>query len=245
MTTHNKIAQITIYFWILKIMATTLGETTGDMLSMTLNMGYVAGFGLTGLILLILLFFQIKAHKFHSLLFWASIIGTTTVGTEISDMMDRTFGLGYLWGSAVLVICLLASLGIWYLKEKSLRVYPITHKWPEVMFWIAVLFSNSLGTAFGDYLTDNMELSYLMGAFVTSGVIGIVMLLHYTTKISDVLLFWAAFIFTRPFGATFGDFLTKPLEKGGLNLDTIGSSAVILILFSIVLYISHRKHYVD
>ncbi|MCB9963688.1 MAG: hypothetical protein H6857_01935 [Rhodospirillales bacterium] len=245
MTTHNKIAQITIYFWILKIMATTLGETTGDMLSMTLNMGYVAGFGLTGLILLILLFFQIKAHKFHSLLFWASIIGTTTVGTEISDMMDRTFGLGYLWGSVVLVVCLLASLGIWYLKEKSLRVYPITHKWPEVMFWIAVLFSNSLGTAFGDYLTDNMELSYLMGAFVTSGVIGIVMLLHYTTKISDVLLFWAAFIFTRPFGATFGDFLTKPLEKGGLNLDTIGSSAVILILFSIVLYISHRKHYVD
>ena len=245
MTTHNKIAQITIYFWILKIMATTLGETTGDMLSMTLNMGYVAGFGLTGLILLILLFFQIKAHKFHSLLFWASIIGTTTVGTEISDMMDRTFGLGYLWGSVVLVVCLLASLGIWYLKEKSLRVYPITHKWPEVMFWTAVLFSNSLGTAFGDYLTDNMELSYLMGALVTSGVIGIVMLLHYTTKISDVLLFWAAFIFTRPFGATFGDFLTKPLEKGGLNLDTIGSSAVILILFSIVLYISHRKHYVD
>ena len=241
----NKIAEITIFFWILKVMATTLGETSGDMLSMTLNMGYVVSFVMTGVILLALMFFQIRANRFHSTLFWATIIGTTTVGTEISDMMDRTFHLGYTWGSIVLVTCLLATLAVWHSKEKTLRVYPIERKWPETMFWIAVLFSNSLGTAFGDYLTDNLELTYIAGALVTSGVIAVVLALHYATKINEVFLFWIAFIFTRPFGATFGDFLTKPHESGGLNLDRIQSSAVILLLFSIVLYVSHRKHHVD
>lgn len=242
---QNKIAEITVYFWILKIMATTLGETSGDMLSMTLDMGYVISLALTGAILLVLLFFQIRSQKFHSPLFWATIVGTTTVGTEISDMMDRTFHLGYFLGSVVLVVGLLATLAFWYSREKTLRVYPITRRWPETLFWIAVLFSNSLGTAFGDYLTDNLELSYMAGALATSGVIGIVLLLHYATKINEVLLFWIAFIFTRPFGATFGDFLTKPYEKGGLHLDRIESSVVILVLFSVVLHISHKKHHAD
>lgn len=239
----NKIAEITIYFWVLKIMATTLGETSGDMLSMSLDLGYVVSLIVTGIILIALLFFQIRANRFISPLFWATIIGTTTVGTEISDMMDRTFHLGYVGGSVVLASCLLATLAFWNSKEKTLRVYPIERRWPEAMFWLAVLFSNSLGTAFGDYLTDNLELSYIVGALVTSGVIGVVLLLHYATKINEVLLFWVAFIFTRPFGATFGDFLTKPHENGGLNLDRIQSSAVILLLFSAVLYMSHKRHY--
>lgn len=242
---QNKVAEITLYFWILKVLATTLGETTGDMLSMTLDMGYVVSFLVTGAILVTLLFFQIRAEKFHSLLFWGSIIGTTTVGTEISDMMDRTLGLGYFYGSLVLVAGLLATLAYWYSKEKTLQVYPITRRWPEIMFWIAVLFSNSLGTAFGDYLTDNMELSYVQGALVTSAVIALVLVLHYATRINQVFLFWIAFIFTRPFGATFGDLLTKPTEHGGLDLGTMQASLVTVLLFGMVLFLSHKAHQVE
>ncbi len=234
----NKIAEITLFFWILKILATTLGETTGDMLAHTLNMGYIVSLLITGAILLVLLVFQIRAEKYHSLLFWACIIGTTTVGTEISDMMDRTLGLGYFYGSLVLVAGLLATFVVWYSKEKSLSVNPINRKPQEILFWVAVLFSNSLGTAFGDYLTDNLELSYIQGALITSAVIAVVLLLHYATKINQVFLFWIAFIFTRPFGATFGDLLTKPLDKGGLDLGTMESSLVTVLVFGIVLFVS-------
>lgn len=216
----NKIVEISIYFWILKVLATTLGETTGDMFSMTLEIGYTVSLLITGAILLVLLVFQIRSEKFNSSLFWGAIIGTTTVGTEISDMMDRTLELGYFYGSIILVTGLFVTLIFWYSKEKSLSVYPINCREPEIMFWLAVLFSNSLGTAFGDYLTDSLELTYIQGALITSGVIGLVLLLHYATKINQVFLFWIAFVFTRPFGATFGDLLTKPLEHGGLNLGT-------------------------
>lgn len=240
--TYNKIAEITFFFWVLKILATTLGETTGDMLAHTLNMGYTVGLLVTGAILLVLLVLQIKADKFHSALFWAAIIGTTTVGTEISDFMDRTLGLGYMYGSLILVAALIGTLAFWYKQEKTLRVYPIKRKFPEIMFWIAVLFSNSLGTAFGDYLTDNLELSYIQGALITSGVIGIVIFLHYATKINQVLLFWVAFVFTRPFGATFGDLLTKPVNDGGLDLGTIQASVVTVAVFAAVLFAS-RKFY--
>lgn len=239
---QNKIAEITIFFWILKILATTLGETTGDMLAHTLNMGYTVGLLVTGAILLVLLVLQIRANTFHSVLFWAAIIGTTTVGTEISDFMDRTLGLGYMYGSLLLVAGLIGTLAFWHSKEKTLHVYPIKRKFPEIMFWIAVLFSNSLGTAFGDYLTDNLDLSYIQGALVTSGVIGVVILLHYVTKVNQVLLFWIAFVFTRPFGATFGDLLTKPVSDGGLDLGTINASVVTVCVFAAVLFVS-RKFY--
>lgn len=240
---QNKIAEITVFFWILKILATTLGETTGDMLAHTLNMGYMVGLIATGAVLVVLLVLQIKANKFHSALFWAAIIGTTTVGTEISDFMDRTLGLGYLYGSLILTAGLIGTLALWYSKEKNLKVYPIRRPGPEVMFWIAVLFSNSLGTAFGDFLTDNLQLSYIAGAAVTAAVIGVVMTLHYTTRINQVLLFWIAFVFTRPFGATFGDLLTKPLNSGGLELGTIHASIVTLFIFVVVLYISRKTNH--
>lgn len=239
----NKIAEITIFFWALKILATTLGETSGDMLSMTLNMGYTVGILVTGAILFALIFFQVRATQFHSALFWATIIGTTTTGTEISDFLDRTLGLGYLYGSLLLVAGLLATFAYWHTKEKNLSVSPITRKAPEIMFWIAVLFSNSLGTAFGDYLTDNMELSYIQGALVTASVIGLVIILHYFSRINQILLFWLAFIFTRPFGATFGDLLTKPIEAGGLDLGTIQASIVTVGIFAALLYISRKLHY--
>lgn len=239
----NKVAEITLYFWILKILATTLGETSGDMLSMTLKAGYLISLVITGTILLTLIIVQVRAEKFHSTLFWVTIIGTTTTGTEISDFINRTLDLGYLYGSLMLVAGLLSILACWYFKEKNLRIYPITRKYPEIMFWLAIVFSNTLGTAFGDFLTDNMELSYIQGALATSAVIGIVILLHYFTRINQVFLFWVAFIFTRPFGATFGDLLTKPLDSGGLNLGTIQASTVTIIIFGVVLYISRKLHY--
>ncbi|MCB1531837.1 MAG: hypothetical protein KDJ35_03105 [Alphaproteobacteria bacterium] len=245
MERENKIAEVTLYFWVLKILATTLGETAGDMLSMTFNLGYVLSLLVTGTILLFLLVLQVRSNRFHSLLFWSSIIGTTTVGTEISDMMDRTFHLGYMWGSVILVLALLGTLAFWHSKEKNLSVFPINRKPLEYLFWGAVLLSNSLGTAFGDYLTDNLELSYLQGALITFGIIGVVVLLHYFTKINQTFLFWIAFIFTRPFGATFGDFLTKPHDHGGLDLGTINSSVVTIAIFTLVLFISRKKHHTE
>lgn len=244
-TAANKVAQITLAFWIMKILATTLGETAGDFLSMTLNLGYYIGLGITFAILAVVLWMQISAKTLKPALFWLAIVATTTVGTEISDFMDRSLGLGYLWGSVVLTTGLLATLAVWYARDKSLRVYPITRKDTELMFWTAVLFSNSLGTAFGDFLVDNMGLSFIQGAFVTAGVIVVVAGLHYFTKLNEVLLFWIAFIFTRPFGATFGDFLTKPLDHGGLNLPREYASLVTFALLAGVLYFSTRQKPLD
>ena len=209
----SKTAEVTVFFWIMKVLATTLGETVGDFVSMTLGLGYYEGLAITSAVLIVILVLQIGAKRFHPLLFWAAIIATTTVGTEISDFMDRSLGLGYLAGSIILLSGLLLTLAIWYYQEVDVRIYPIVRRDVEVFFWIAVLFSNSLGTAFGDFLTDDAGLTFVQGALVTGGVIAIVLALHYVTRLDDVLLFWIAFIFTRPFGATFGDLLTKLLHK--------------------------------
>jgi uncharacterized membrane-anchored protein len=238
--TFSKVAKVTLAFWIMKVLATTLGETAGDFISMTLELGYYVGLAVTFAILAVILFFQINAKDYNPVLFWASIIATTTVGTEISDFMDRSLGLGYAAGSLVLVTGLAAVLAYWYSKDRNLNVYPIVKRNTEIMFWLAVLFSNSLGTAFGDFLVDNMGLTFIQGALVTAGVILVVAALHYFTQLNDVLLFWIAFIFTRPFGATFGDLLTKPLEKGGLNLPREYASLITLGLLAMVLYASTR-----
>lgn len=217
----NKIAKITLLFWIMKIIATTLGETLGDLLAHTLQLGYVVGLAITGVFFIIALLLQLNAKKYIPLLYWLVIVGTTTVGTEISDFMDRTLNLGYLAGSLILITLLLNTLWIWNSVRGKIEVYPIFNKKVELFYWVAILISNSLGTAFGDFLSDNAGLSYLQGAMVTAGVILIVILLHYTTKINHVILFWIAFIFTRPFGATFGDLLTKTTAQGGLDLGTV------------------------
>jgi uncharacterized membrane-anchored protein len=214
----GKIAAVTIAFWVMKILATTLGETAGDFVSMTLNLGYYVGFAVTFAALLVILAFQIGSPRFHPAIFWLAIVATTTAGTEVSDMMDRSFGIGYLWGSVILAAGLAITLLVWSGRDASLDTNRIVRRDIEILFWIAVIFSNSLGTAFGDFLTDNLELSYIQGALVTAAVIGVVIALHYVTRVNHVILFWIAFIFTRPFGATFGDFLTKPLESGGLSL---------------------------
>lgn len=238
----NKVAEITLYFWVMKILATTLGETLGDLLSMTLNMGYVVSLIITTIFFLIVLFLQLKASKYIPVLYWLVIVGTTTAGTEISDFMDRTLGVGYMIGSAILFSALMITLTVWFFQNKKITVYPIYRVKEEIFYWIAILFSNSLGTAFGDYLSDNIGLSYLSGALVTAGIIAIVIMLHYLTHLNEILLFWIAFIFTRPFGATFGDLLTKPVAKGGLNLGTIPATLITAFLLGLLIIYTTRKH---
>ena len=237
----SKVAAVTLAFWVLKVLATTLGETAGDFLSMTLNLGYGVGLAITGSVLLLVLAVQIRAARYHAVLFWTAVVATTTAGTEVSDLMDRTLGLGYLWGSALLTVGLAATLAVWYRREGHLRVEPVVRRDVEVLFWTAVVFSNSLGTAFGDFLTDNAGLSYVQGALVTAAVIGGVLVLHYTTRIDEVVLFWVAFVFTRPFGATFGDLLTKPAASGGLALPRGAASLVTVALLAAVLAASEWR----
>ncbi len=240
--TMNKVVKITLLFWIMKILATTLGETFGDFLSMTLNLGYITSLLITLSSFMLILIIQLIRKKFNVVIYWLSIIGTTTVGTEVSDYMDRTLGLGYMLGSLILFSGFIFVLILWYRTEHKINIYPVFKKREELFYWIAILFSNSLGTAFGDFLSDNLGLSYLYGALVTAGIILIVVVLHYYTKINRILLFWIAFIFTRPFGATFGDLLTKPLSKGGLELGTITASLITAGLLTIFITIESRRH---
>lgn len=234
----NKVAKITLLFWLMKIVATTLGETLGDFIAQTLKLGYAVGIAITLVFFLVVLAIQLFSKKYVPTFYWLVIIGTTTLGTEISDFMDRSLGLGYALGSLILVTLLFLTLFLWYKKFENLEVYPIFEKNKEIYFWIAVLLSNSLGTAFGDYLSNNLGLSYLNGAMITGGIILIVVLLHYFTKLNQILLFWIAFVFTRPFGATFGDFLTKPLADGGLDLGTLRATIISVIIISVLIFAS-------
>lgn len=227
----NKLPAITLSFWIMKICATTLGETAGDLLSMTMNIGYAISSAILLIFFSTTLIIQLSTKKFHPIIYWAVILATSTAGTTMSDYMDRTLGLGYANGSLILVSLLIAILIIWKLTEKSLSVTNIKSLRGEIFYWAAILFSNTLGTALGDFLADNSGLGFAGGAILIGTLLAIIVLLFYFTKVSHVILFWLAFVLTRPFGATFGDLLTKTHEKGGLNFGTIGSS---IILFSIL-----------
>ncbi len=238
---YNKVAKITLVFWIMKIVATTLGETLGDYISMTLNLGYLLGLTITALFFFGVLVSQLVSNKYTPFIYWSVIVGTTTLGTEISDFIDRSLHLGYAMGSVFLITCLSVTLLLWFKKYKNLEVFPIVEKPKELYYWVALLFSNSLGTAFGDFISDNLGFSYLTGAMITGSIILIVILLHYYSKINHILLFWIAFVFTRPFGATFGDFLTKPLTKGGLELGTLQSSLVSIVIMVVLIYFSHKQ----
>lgn len=241
MDTLNKVARITLLFWLMKIIATTLGETLGDFIAQTLGLGYTIGILITLAFFGIVLAIQLTRKKYIPVWFWLVIIATTTLGTEISDFIDRSLHLGYSWGSLLLLIGLLLTLLLWRGTFKNLEVYPLIDRKKEVYYWIAILFSNSLGTAFGDYLSDVVGLSYLIGALLTASIIVAVFLLHSFTKINPILLFWIAFIFTRPFGATFGDFLTKPIANGGLDLGTLAASLISVLLMAILIFLAHRR----
>ncbi|GFM81997.1 membrane protein [Pseudomonas cichorii] len=220
----------------MKICATTLGETAGDLLSMTLDVGYAISSLILISVFVVTLFTQLASKRYHPALYWIVILSTSTAGTTISDFMDRTLGLGYAAGSAILIAILLAIFSVWYLSERSLSVNRITSLKGELFYWFAILFSNTLGTALGDFLADDSGLGFMGGALLVGSGIAIVAVLHYTTRISSVVLFWIAFVLTRPFGATLGDVLTKPYSKGGLDFGTVGSSAVLLgiLLFMVV-----------
>ena len=237
MDTLNKVAKVTLYFWIMKICATTLGETGGDLLSMTMNVGYAV----SSLILLgfffVTLVIQLASKKYHPVIYWLVIVSTSTAGTTISDYMDRTLELGYFKGSLILISCLLIILAVWRYSVGTLSVNYIRTRKAETFYWTAILFSNTLGTALGDFLADSSGLGFMGGAILIGSLLAVIVLLYYFTKINRVVLFWIAFVLTRPFGATFGDVLTKPVEKGGLNLGTIGSSIVLAsILIALVIY---------
>lgn len=237
----NKVATVTLGFWIMKICATTLGETGGDLLSMTLKLGYLMSTTIFFSFFLVTVIAQVRSKKFHPVLYWSVILSTSTAGTTMSDYMDRTLHLGYTHGSLILVACLLTVLGVWYLSEKSLSVNHIEKPRVEIFYWVAILFSNTLGTALGDFLALSSGLGFLGGALLIGSIIGLTVLAYYFTKINRVALFWIAFVLTRPFGATFGDLLTKPIQKGGLNFGTIGSSAFLAVLLVImIIYTTSR-----
>lgn len=241
-TTANKLPQITFLFWIMKICATTLGETAGDLLSMTLKVGYAISSVILISLFLISLITQLLSKKFNPVLYWTVILTTSTAGTTMSDYMDRTLGLGYALGSLILVSILIIVLIVWRLTEKSLSVTNIKSFRAEVFYWTAILFSNTLGTALGDFLADNSGLGFAGGAILVGSCILLIVLAKYFTKISPIVLFWIAFVLTRPFGATFGDLLTKPVEKGGLNFGTIGSSIILFsILLGLIIYSSVKE----
>jgi uncharacterized membrane-anchored protein len=223
----NKLPQITLAFWVMKICATTLGETAGDLLSMTLNVGYAMSSLILISVFVLTLITQLMAKTYKPLLYWLVILSTSTAGTTMSDFMDRTLGLGYATGSMILIAILLAIFAAWRLSGDSLNVSKVQTFRGEMFYWMAILFSNTLGTALGDYLADDSGLGFAGGALLIGSTIAVVVLLKYFTKISTVVLFWVAFVLTRPFGATLGDLMTKPHEKGGLDFGTIGSSAVL------------------
>ncbi len=223
----RKLPEITLAFWIMKICATTLGETAGDLLSMTLNVGYAMSS-----IILIGFFFatligQISVKSYNPILYWAVILSTSTAGTTMSDYMDRTLHLGYTKGSMILVSLLVTIFIFWKWSGNSFSVDKIRTRKVELMYWTAILVSNTLGTALGDFLADDSGLGFFGGAMLIGGLIGLTILAYYYSKMSHVFLFWIAFVLTRPFGATMGDVLTKSHEKGGLNFGTIGSSLVL------------------
>ena len=237
----TKVPAVTLGFWIIKILATTLGETGGDTVTMTWDLGYLAGSALFLALLVALVGAQIAARQFHPFLYWATIVASTTLGTTLADFADRSLGIGYTGGSTVLLGCVLATLALWYRVLGSVSVDTIRTPQAEAFYWATITFSQTLGTALGDWLADTSGFGYLGGAAVFLGAIGAVVALYYATRISRVALFWAAFILTRQLGATVGDFLDKPLADGGLDVSRPLASAIIAVgMIACILLIPQR-----
>src|ERR1700694_4166530 len=237
----NKVPEVTLAFWIIKISATTLGETGGDTVTMTLDWGYLAGTALFFAALVLLVSLQIVAKKFHPFLYWATIIASTTFGTTMADFADRSLGVGYTGGSSILLFCLLATLGLWYWSLGSISVDTVSTPKTEAFYWVAITFSQTLGTALGDWMADSTGLGYEGGALVFGAALAVVAAAYFWTNISRVTLFWAAFILTRPLGATVGDLLDKPKEHGGLALSRPLASAIIAVFILGCLFILPQR----
>ena len=244
----NKVPEVTLTFWIIKIAATTLGETGGDTVTMTLNWGYLAGTALLLAALVLLVILQIVAKKFHPFLYWTTIIASTTFGTTMADFADRSLGIGYTGGSSLLLMCLLATLALWYWSLGSINVDTVSAPKTEMFYWASITFSQTLGTALGDWMADSTGLGYEGGALVFGAALAIVTAAYFWTNVSRVTLFWMAFILTRPLGATVGDFLDKPVSQGGLALSRPLASAVLAIFILVCILVlpqragSHPAH---
>jgi uncharacterized membrane-anchored protein len=236
--TISKVPELTLIFWVIKILATTLGETGGDAVSMSMNLGYLVGTAIFAILFIIAVTTQIKAKQFHPFLYWATIIATTTVGTTLADFATRSLGIGYTGGSTLLFALLLGSLAIWYKTIGSVSVNKVSSPKAEMFYWITIMFSQTLGTALGDWTADTVGLGYVGAAIIFGAVLAAVFAAYYWTNISRTLLFWAAFILTRPLGAVVGDFLDKPVSAGGLALSRYSASAtlIVIIVASILLF---------
>lgn len=237
----SKVSEVTFVFWIIKIAATTLGETGGDAVSMSMKLGYAVGTAIFGAIFLAAVGIQIKAKKFHPFLYWSTIIATTTVGTTLADFADRSLGVGYAGGSTLLFALLMGSLFVWHRTTGSVSIETVNSPKAELFYWVTIMFSQTLGTALGDWTADSAGFGYLASAAIFGALLAIVAGAYWWTKISRTLLFWAAFILTRPLGAVVGDFLDKPRASGGLELSRYTASAVLAAFILICLLITPQN----
>ena len=236
-----KVPEVTLIFWLIKILATTLGETGGDAVSMSMNLGYLLSTAIFAVIFIVAVMAQIKAKQFHPTLYWVTIIATTTVGTTLADFADRSLGIGYAGGTTLLFTLLMASIWVWYRTLGTVSVASVSSPKAEMFYWVTIMFSQTLGTALGDWTADTAGFGYTGAAMVFGAMLALVALAYYFTAISRTALFWAAFILTRPLGAVVGDFLDKPLAKGGLNLSRYSASAALVVLIVACIFIFKQK----
>ena len=239
--TLSKVPEVTLTFWVIKVVATTLGETGGDTLSMSVNLGYAVSSIIFIGIFIVAVAGQIRAKAFHPFLYWFVIIATTTAGTTMADFADRSLGIGYPGGALIVFVLLMAALGIWYWSAGSVSVNTVTTPKIEAFYWAVILFSQTLGTALGDWMADTNGLGYENGALVFGAGLAVLALAYFYTNISHTLLFWCAFILTRPLGATLGDLLDKPINQGGLSVNRFLASAILVAIMIACVLIFPQK----
>jgi len=237
----SKVPAVTLGFWIIKILATTLGETAGDTVTMTMNLGYLIGTAIFATLLIVFVAFQIAARRFHPLVYWATIVASTTAGTTMADFADRSLGIGYTGGSTLLFACVVVSLIAWHFATGSISVNKVSDTKSEIFYWITITFSQTLGTALGDWMADSSGLGYVGAALVFAAGLAVLAGLYFWTSVNRVALFWAAFILTRPLGATVGDFLDKPLSHGGLALSRPIASAILLVMIVVLIFVLPQR----
>jgi uncharacterized membrane-anchored protein len=236
----SKVPEVTLIFWIIKILATTLGETGGDAVSMSMDLGYLVSTGIFAVIFMLAVMVQMYSKQFNPITYWATIIATTTLGTTLADFADRSLGIGYAGGSAILLTLLMLSLFVWYRTMGSIAVETVSSPKSEVFYWVTIMFSQTLGTALGDWVADTEGFGYLASAIIFGGLLALTALAYYKSKISHTYLFWTAFILTRPLGAVVGDFLDKPIAKGGLELSRYSATTALLVI--IIFFIFAFNH---
>lgn len=239
--TLSKVPEITLIFWIIKIAATTLGETAGDAVSMSMNLGYLVGTFIFAAVFLVAVIAQIRSKIFHPYLYWTTIIATTTVGTTLADFTTRSLGIGYSGGSSLLILLLMISLMVWYRTLGTISVNSISSPKSEAFYWVTIMFSQTLGTALGDWTSDTAGFGYAGAAVIFFGSLALVVAAYYWTKISRTILFWVAFILTRPLGAVVGDFLDKPISHGGLDLSRFSASFALLVFMLVCIVIFKQR----